>query len=446
MRTPTALLVLLAAGCGGGGPECGPLPDATGMDTLAFDFGRLGDAGEDQAPADRMGGEDLPPPENGFDYPCEPLAVEACVTACLSAGTRKCLKEWGPCIPPEEFCGNCADDDCDGLINEGCPPNPACQPPVEPECPVAKINVAEGSSAYTGDTLHLSAAQSWSPSGEIVQWLWSVQAPAGSGAAFVPGPDVVAPTFTVDAAGQYLFGLEVWDETGEKSCVPAQAVVTVATWPPADAEAGCADGAREGFLDADTYTHIAGCAGAWSLPGITPDTVQPACGLQGGDDGPKPEGGGCSSHDLCAAGWHVCSTWQEVAQKSPTGCAGATPPDAKPKSLFFAIRQPSFNGSVCGEWGDGFNDVFGCGNLGAGLGPDKGCGPLDRVLASTQPDTCGFNEAEPSLGPWECVGGPDSHLNEGLHVTKDGCPGTSCSYDGYPVGSSDKGGVLCCRD
>jgi hypothetical protein len=31
-------------------------------------------------------------------------------------------------------------------------------------------------------------------------------------------------------------------------------------------------------------------------------------------------------------------------------------------------------------------------------------------------------------------------------VTKKGCPNHSCSYDGAPVGSSDKGGVLCCRD
>jgi hypothetical protein len=68
------------------------------------------------------------------------------------------------------------------------------------------------------------------------------------------------------------------------------------------------------------------------------------------------------------------------------------------------------------------------------------------VLASTQPQSCGFNEAEPNLGPWECLGGSDSHLNEGALVTKDACQGDSCSYDGDPIGASDKGGVLCCRD
>ena len=450
MRTTVSLALLLLAAACGTDPNCDPLPDVgQAQDTTQFDFGLIDGTADPDGFTDASDAADVVPPEedvNGFDYPCDPLTEESCVTACNSAGTRKCLKEWGPCIPPEEFCGNCVDDDCDGLINEGCPLNPDCQPPVETECPIAKITIDEGSSAYTGDTLHLSGAQSWSPNGDIVQWQWSVQSPAGSGATFVPKDDGVAPAFTVDAAGQYLFSLDVWDDKEEKSCVPAQAVVNVDAWPPVTPEVGCADGEREGFLDSETYAHIAGCSGAWGQPGITPDTVQPACNLQGGDDGPNPEGEGCSSHDLCAAGWHVCSTLEEVAQKSSTGCAGAVPPDAKSKSLFFAIRQPSETGSVCGAWGDGFNDVFGCGNLGAGLGPDKNCGPLDRVLASTQPDTCGFNEAEPNLGPWECMGGPNSHLNEGLHVTKNGCPNNSCSYDGYPVGSSDKGGVLCCRD
>jgi hypothetical protein len=142
----------------------------------------------------------------------------------------------------------------------------------------------------------------------------------------------------------------------------------------------------------------------------------------------------------------VCRGWQEVAAKSSTGCAGSTPPDAKPKSLFFAIVQPSKNFSVCGAEGDGDNDVFGCGNLGHTLSADKNCGPLDRALASMQADTCGYNEAEPPLGPWECKGGAGSDLKEGAFVTKKACQGGSCSYDGQPVNPSDKGGVLCCRD
>ena len=416
-------------------PDTSPGADAAGPEP---------DAAADAA-ADAAGEADVDP-GSGFEYPCDPGTFQACVTACASAGEQMCLKDWGPCIPPDEFCGNCVDDDCDGAINEDCPPNPECDPEPPPECPVAAITIAEGAEVGTGTDLHLSGATSTSGNGPIVSWAWSVQAPAGSQAGFAPGADVESPTFLIDVAGSYLFSLVVTDDTGIESCFPAQAAVYVEAYPPLDPEIGCADGAREGFLELDTWPQIAGCAGAWDQPGITPDAVVPTCGRQGGDDGGKSEGAGCSAPDLCAEQWHVCVTWEEVAAKSPTGCAGAAPPDAKSKSLFFAIRQPSETGSVCGDWGDGFNDVFGCGNLGAGLGADKGCGPIDRVLASTQPDSCGFNEAEPNLGPWECYGGQDSHLNEGALVRKEGCPGTSCSYDGYPVGNSDKGGVLCCRD
>ena len=384
--------------------------------------------------------------ETPFEYPCEPGALEACVTACVSAGHHRCLKEWGPCVPPDEFCGNCSDDDCDGLINEECPPNPECETPVEKPCPTAVITVDEGTDVGTGTTLHLHGEGSTSPSGAIASYQWTVQAPFGQSAGFVPNAANPTPAYDVQVAGVFLFTLEVTDGAGTKSCLPAQLAVTVKPNPPVTPTAGCADGQREGFVDQATYTHIAGCSGAWDHPGITPDTVVPACNRQGGDDGPHPEGDGCSSADLCAQGWHVCSTWHEVAAKSPTGCAGATPPDAAPKSLFFAIRQPSANGSVCGEWGDGYNDVFGCGNLGNALPADKSCGPLDRVLASTVANSCGFNEAEPNLGPWQCLGDANSHLNEGATVTKKGCPNHGCSYDGQPVGNSDKGGVLCCRD
>lgn len=413
--------------------------------------GVVGDAGaQDPGPGDPGTAGDPGggvPDEGGFVYACTPLAVESCVTACGSAGRRKCLKDWGPCFPPEEFCGNCVDDNCDGLINEGCAPNPACQP-VTVECPVALIDVQEGTSAWTKDTLHLSGAGSYGKgTAKVQKWSWSVQPPAGATGTFQPSSDAAAPTFAVDAAGQYLFQLDVWDDAGTKSCVPAVAAVTVQTYPPLEPAVGCADGTREGFLDIQAYGQIAGCAGAWDHPGISPDTVVPTCDRKGGNSGSAiASGAGCSAPDLCAAGWHVCNGGQEVAQKSPTGCAGATPPDAKSKSLFFAIRQPSKNSSICGKVGDGFNDVFGCGNLGAGLGPDKGCGPLDRVLASTKPDSCGFNEAEPPLGPWECKGGAGSDLLEGSTVTKKACQGGSCSYDGYPVGAADKGGVLCCRD
>lgn len=403
-------------------------PDTPGSDAVT--------SGEDTASSDFV----------PFDYECEPLTREACVTSCLTVGERLCLKEWGPCVPPPEKCDNCEDDDCDGVVNEGCPPNPVCTP-VTNECPTPAITVTPdpASGIFTGTVLQLSSDQSVPGDGPIVQWQWSVQAPPGAAAVFSPSATVANPTFTVDVAGSYLFLLDVWDDQGVESCVQAQLAVGILVYPPLEPEVGCADGQREGFLDTDTYTHIAACSGGWSVPGVTPDSVAASCNRQAGDDSANPSGAGCASADLCATGWHLCDSWEEVAAKSPTGCAGATPAGAPSKSHFFAIRQPSVNGSVCGAAGSGDNDVFGCGNLGNGLGGDKQCGPLDRVLASTQADSCGFNEAMPPLGPWQCIGGPGSDLHEGATVTKKGCPNTSCSYDGHPVSDADKGGVLCCR-
>lgn len=213
---------------------------------------------------------------------------------------------------------------------------------------------------------------------------------------------------------------------------------------PPDPEVGCADGEREGYLSLSKYPNIAGCSGGWSQPGVT-SPLAPGCGRTSGDDSANPTGQGCSALDLCAEGWHVCDGKAEVAQRSPDGCTGAVPPGTPNKSLFFAVHQTSLQGSTCTDDGTGDNDVFGCGNLGNALSPDKNCGPLDRVLASTQPNSCGFNEAEPPLGPWECAGGPQSHLHEGANVTKKACANADCSYDGNPIGSWDKGGVLCCR-
>jgi len=214
---------------------------------------------------------------------------------------------------------------------------------------------------------------------------------------------------------------------------------------PGVPEAGCSDGQREGFESWDDYPDIAACSGGWSVGGVT-DASPAVCGRISGDDSANGEGDGCAAVDLCMDGWHVCDGAVEVEALSIDGCAGAVPPGTPDKTLFFAVSQHSDNGSVCDDSSANANDVYGCGNLGVQLDAGKNCGVLDRVLASMNPNSCGFNEAEPNLGPWECVGGQNSHLAEGELVTKIGCPWDSCLYDGQPVGNSDKGGVVCCRD
>ena len=206
---------------------------------------------------------------------------------------------------------------------------------------------------------------------------------------------------------------------------------------------GCADGTREGFISLGSYPDIAGCSGGWSVPGVTA-LLGPACGRRSGNTSSNADGTGCAAADLCAAGWHICRGKDEVALKANGSCADAVPAGAPNNSLFFAVVQASQSNTTCDVSGD--NDVFGCGNLGTQLSPQKNCGVLTRALASTQAGRCGFNEAEPGLGPWQCLGGAQGDLHEGGIVTKQGCPNTSCSYDGRAVGNADKGGVLCCRD
>ncbi|MBI5494732.1 MAG: hypothetical protein HY904_06855 [Deltaproteobacteria bacterium] len=226
---------------------------------------------------------------------------------------------------------------------------------------------------------------------------------------------------------------------GGKVCRSGNCITV--TPPPS---VGCADNAREGFLDTTAYPSIAACAGAWSVPGLTRSNLVPTCNRAAGDDGTNTDGTGCAAADLCATGWHVCLGATEVGQHAAS-CADAVPPGAPDKAYFFAVAQTSTSNTVC-DTTTNDNDVFGCGNLGVLLTSDKMCGPLTRALASTQANSCGYNEAEPNLGPWQCQGDATSHLHEGAIVTKKGCPNNSCSYSGNPVGNSDKGGVLCCRD
>lgn len=222
---------------------------------------------------------------------------------------------------------------------------------------------------------------------------------------------------------------------------------------PSDAS-GCADRQREGFRDISKWPDIAGCAGAWRIPGIhtenpgeapacpglaTFDTLTPACGRQGGDDGPRPGGAGCNVADLCAPGWHVCTSDAEVARRSPTGCEGVTKGTTQP--LFFATRQstngcglcangtstgPECNSAACVEGclqtAFTSNDFFGCGNFGV----EATCGPLNRFSDELCSGLAGT--------PWSCnapTEADDNGLCEAYTVTKTG---------------SKYGGVLCCRD
>jgi hypothetical protein len=221
--------------------------------------------------------------------------------------------------------------------------------------------------------------------------------------------------------------------------------------------AGCADGEREGFVDTAAYPDIAGCSGAWTIPGIsrtppaeapacpglvTHDTRAPACDGSGDDSVANPTGEGCNVADLCAPGWHVCLDANEVASASGTACNGAVPARGGP-ALLFLTRQSSNGCDACAtgtrvdpdcdsisctaeclQTGHISNDVYGCGNYGAA--PGEACSPLDRASG----DLCA---AIASRG-WSCDdAGPadDAGACEGFTLVHTN-PAT--------------GGVLCCRN
>lgn len=232
--------------------------------------------------------------------------------------------------------------------------------------------------------------------------------------------------------------------TGTPTDAPTGTPMASPTPTPIASAVGCADGTREGFVSQSTYPNIAACAGAWSLPGISGAGVVPACGFNSGNSSSNPDGTGCSAADLCASGWHICRSHHEVTSNAPGGCSDAAPGGNVSPGVFFAIAQHSHDNSVCNDTAGDDNDIFGCGNLGGGISSGQGCGPLTAALASEQPNTCGWNQAMPPIGPWQCSG--SNSLNEGDFVTKNGCPNHNCSYSGNPIGNSDDGGVLCCRD
>src|SRR5262249_10188320 len=57
-------------------------------------------------------------------------------------------------------------------------------------------------------------------------------------------------------------------------------VCSIVVQPPLISAVGCADGQREGFRNLTTYPNIAGCSGAWTIPGIHGSNpgIAPACG------------------------------------------------------------------------------------------------------------------------------------------------------------------------
>jgi hypothetical protein len=171
---------------------------------------------------------------------------------------------------------------------------------------------------------------------------------------------------------------------------------------------GCADGTREALLDEVVHPTVAACAGGFWVPGVVAPVS--TCGRQGGNDGPTPDGMGCSIEDLCASGWHLCASRHEVAMAGLGDCNAQAW-----GGQFFATGQSGNGANACADTGT--NDVFGCGDV--GYDNISGCAPLNRSTG---------NLCVNLPGAWTCS---EDAYAEATHVTK---PGPAV------------GGALCCRD
>ena len=170
-------------------------------------------------------------------------------------------------------------------------------------------------------------------------------------------------------------------------------------------EIGCADGARELMVDPEAEPHIAGCAGSWDMPGL--GDAGPQCGRMAGDDFMTP-GTMCGVEDLCAEGWHVCKSEEEVVDRLQGQlCTGM---NGEPQ---FWLTKHSSTALACTIPSEPGN-IFGCGTV----GQTADC-MLPKVLLHT------FCGPTTDLPTWSCGTTGD---DESISVMKG------------PGG----GGVLCC--
>ncbi len=95
-------------------------------------------------------------------------------------------------------------------------------------CPSAKISIKEGEEVVPQTVLHLKGDGSTGSGGAAIKtYKWTAKQPGGSTQVFLPGSNFPNPTFTANAAGEYVFCLEVTDANNQKSCAPACVTVLV---------------------------------------------------------------------------------------------------------------------------------------------------------------------------------------------------------------------------
>ncbi len=175
---------------------------------------------------------------DGTDDDCDGMLDEGC--ECVTGATRSCGSDvgvcvagtetcdvagrWGACLggtPPSPEVCNARDDDCDAMVDEGgvCPRFP----------PVAVCPGAQ--SGLTGAAISLTGSGS-DPDGGPVTFAWTVvTAPVGSTAAPAPA-NARSTSFTPDVVGNYTLRMCVTDDELQTTCCTVSVSATPACSPP----------------------------------------------------------------------------------------------------------------------------------------------------------------------------------------------------------------------
>ncbi len=123
---------------------------------------------------------------------------------------------------------------------------------------------------------------------------------------------------------------------------------------------GCADGTREGFVDAVEFPAIAGCAASWDgTPSLRAPGTGGSCGYSVDAAGTRTSEAKCQApRDACATGWHICGEttlgeWLEsggrrgLGDLSESDCADAGDATATDRRFAIANSHAKPNDTTC---------------------------------------------------------------------------------------------------